>query len=129
MTRYKKSPSGKYLIHGKSFEQLVGSRAQVMHGTAYKTTGDLTADKLIVNKSGRFVSKKKHITAKKENRLVKHGYGSKKGQFGYVKIGATKGRKGSSRKGTRKRGKSRKMRGGSAMSAMGMAMSRTMGKV
>ena len=109
MTRYKKSPSGKYLIHGKSFEQLVGSRAQVMHGTAYKTTGDLTADKLTVNKSGRFVSKKKHITAKKENRLVKHGYGSKKGQFGYVKIGSMKkSRKGSSRK----RGKSRKMRGG-----------------
>ena len=98
MTRYKKSSTGKYLIHGKSFEQLVGSRAQVMHGTAYKTTGDLTADKLTVNKSGRFVSKKKHITAKRENRLVKHGYGSKKGQFGYVKLGATtktrrKGRK------------------------------------
>jgi hypothetical protein len=126
MTRYKKSPSGKYLIHGKSFEQLVGSRAQVMHGTAYKTTGDLTADKLTVNKSGRFVSKKKHITAKKENRLVKHGYGSKKGQFGYVKIGSMKKSRKSS---SRKRGKSRKMRGGSAMSAMGMAMSRTMSKV
>ena len=120
MTRYKKSPSGKYLIHGKSFEQLVGSRAQVMHGTAYKTTGDLTADKLTVNKSGRFVSKKKHITAKKENRLVKHGYGSKKGQFGYVKIGSMKkSRKGSSRKGTKKRGKSRKMRGG-AINVAGM---------
>ena len=121
MTRYKKSPSGKYLIHGKSFEQLVGSRAQVMHGTAYKTTGDLTADKLTVNKSGRFVSKKKHITAKKENRLVKHGYGSKKGQFGYVKIGSMKkSRKGSSRKGTKKRGKSRKMRGGATMPAMAL---------
>jgi hypothetical protein len=120
MTRYKKSPSGKYLIHGKSFEQLVGSRAQVMHGTAYKTTGDLTADKLTVNKSGRFVSKKKHITAKKENRLVKHGYGSKKGQFGYVKIGSMKkSRKGSSRK-SGKKGKSRKMRGGSAMSVKNM---------
>ena len=125
MTRYKKSPSGKYLIHGKSFEQLVGSRAQVMHGTAYKTTGDLTADKLTVNKSGRFVSKKKHITAKKENRLVKHGYGSKKGTFGYVKIGSMKKSRKSS---SRKRGKSRKMRGGSAMSAMAMGMGRTMGK-
>ena len=103
MTRYKKSSTGKYLIHGKSFEQLVGSRAQVMHGTAYKTTGDLTAEKLMVNKSGRFVSRRKHTSAKRENRLVRHGYGSKKGQFGYVKIGATKGksRKGP-RKGTRK---------------------------
>ena len=119
MTRYKKSPSGKYLIHGKSFEQLVGSRAQVMHGTAYKTTGDLTSDKLTVNKSGRFVSKKKHITAKKENRLVKHGYGSKKGQFGYVKIGtkSMRGRKGSSRKRGKSRGRSRKMRGGIALPA------------
>ena len=118
MTRYKKSPSGKYLIHGKSFEQLVGSRAQVMHGTAYKTTGDLTADKLTVNKSGGFVSKKKHITAKKENRLVKHGYGSNKGQFGYVKIGSMKkSRKSSSRKKGKTRGKSRKMRGGSALPA------------
>ena len=125
MTRYKKSPSGKYLIHGKSFEQLVGSRAQVMHGTAYKTTGDLTADKLTVNKSGRFVSKKKHITAKKENRLVKHGYVSKKGQFGYVKIG-TKSMRG--RKGTKKRGKSRKMRGGGVIPAMAMGRAMAMGK-
>ncbi len=107
MTRYKKSASGKYLIHGKSFEQLVGSRAQVMHGTAYKTTGDLTSEKLMVNKSGRFVSRKKHVTAKRENRLVKHGYGSKKGHFGYVRLGATKG------KSRRRKGKgSRKMRGG-----------------
>ena len=109
MTRYKKSASGKYLIKGKSFEQLVGSRAQVMHGTAYKTTGDLTADKLTVNKSGRFVSRKKHVTAKRENRLVKHGYGSKKGQFGYVKIGSSK-KMTKGKKGTRKG--SRKMRGG-----------------
>ena len=119
MTRYKKSPSGKYLIHGKSFEQLVGSRAQVMHGTAYKTTGDLTADKLTVNKSGRFVSKKKHITAKKENRLVKHGYGSKKGQFGYVKIGSKSmsKRKGKGKTRGKTRGRSRKMRGGIALPA------------
>ena len=102
MTRYKKSSTGKYLIKGKSFQQLVGSRAQVMHGTAYKTTGDLTSEKLMVNKSGRFVSRRKHTSAKKENRLVRHGYGSKKGQFGYVKIGATKSKKGT-RKGTRKR--------------------------
>ena len=108
MTRYKKSPSGKYLINGKSFEQLVGSRAQVMHGTAYKTTGDLTADKLMVNKSGRFVSRKKHTTAKKENRLVKHGYGSKKGQFGYVKIGSTMSKGKSKRKGSRKKGTRKK---------------------
>ena len=102
MTRYTKNANGHYLIHGHKYEMLEGSRAQVMHGTAYKTTGDLTSEKLMVNKSGRFVSRRKHTSAKKENRLVRHGYGSKKGQFGYVKIGATKSKKGT-RKGTRKR--------------------------
>ena len=38
------------------------------------------------NKSGRIVSKAKHGTAKRENRLVKAGYGTKKGTFGYVKM-------------------------------------------
>jgi len=31
------------------------------------------------------VSKKKHLTAKKEKRLEKHGYFAKKGKFGFVK--------------------------------------------
>ena len=88
MTRYTKTAHGKYSIHGKNFETLFGSRAQVHHGTAYKTSGGLTKDQLIQNKSGRIVSKKKHATAKKEKRLVKAGYGTKKGKFGFVKIGA-----------------------------------------
>ena len=33
----RKNKNGKYVIGGKTYEQLVGSRAQVMHGTAYKT--------------------------------------------------------------------------------------------
>ena len=37
MTAYKKNSSGKYVINGKTYEMLTGSRAQVMHGTAYKT--------------------------------------------------------------------------------------------
>ena len=92
MTRYTKSSSGKYHIHGKHYEALVGSRAQVHHGTAYKTSGGLTKNDIIMNKNGRIVSKKKHNTAKKEKRLVKAGYGTKKGKFGFVKIG-TKSRK------------------------------------
>ena len=88
MTRYTKTASGKYSIHGKHFETLFGSRAQVHHGTAYKTSGGLTKDQLIQNKNGRIVSKKKHATAKKEKRLVKAGYETKKGKFGFVKIGA-----------------------------------------
>jgi hypothetical protein len=97
MTRYTKDENGFYHIHGHKYEMLVGSRAQVMHGTAYKTTGGLTKDKLVRNKSGRFVSKKKSTESKKHNRLLEHGYGSQKGKFGFVKLGA-KTRKNRSRK-------------------------------
>jgi hypothetical protein len=47
------------------------------------------------NKAGRIVSRKKHHSAKKDNRLVKAGYKTKKGSFGFVKMGSRKrGRKG-----------------------------------
>ena len=62
-----------------------GSRAEVFHGNAHKTTGGLTKKDLIKNKHGEIVSRKKHITAKREKRLEKHGYFAKKGQFGFVK--------------------------------------------
>jgi hypothetical protein len=39
----------------------------------------------MMNKWGRLVSRKKHITAKKEKRLEKAGYYAEKGKFGYVK--------------------------------------------
>jgi hypothetical protein len=58
------------MIHGHKYEILEGSRAQVMHGTAYKTSGGLKKSDLLQNKNGRIVSKKKHATAKKERRLV-----------------------------------------------------------
>jgi hypothetical protein len=70
---------------GKSYKLLFGSRQQVFHGTAYKTTGGLTKSQLLMNKWGRIVSAKKHSTAKKEKRLQKFGYFAKKGKFGYVK--------------------------------------------
>ena len=87
----------------------IGSRAQVWHRTAKKTSGGLTRNHLMMNKSGRIVSKAKHNTAKKENRLLKHGYGTKKGKFGFVKIGSRKNRKGS-----------KKMRGGIILGGSGM---------
>jgi hypothetical protein len=96
MTRYSKSEDGKYHIKGQKYDVLVGSRAQVWHGTAFKTSGELKKSDLIKNKNDRIVSKAKHTTAKKEKRLLKHGYGTKNGKFGFVKLG-----------------KSRKMRGGS----------------
>jgi hypothetical protein len=48
-----------------SFQQNVGSRAQVWHGTAKKTKGGLTKSALMMNKHGRIVSRKMHFTAKK----------------------------------------------------------------
>lgn len=65
-------------INGKKYEMLVGSRAQVWHGTSYKTSGGLKKSDLMMNKAGRIVSKAKHNTAKKDKRLLKAGYGTKK---------------------------------------------------
>ena len=86
MTRFTRSANGKYVVHSKSYEMLIGTRAQVWHGTAYKTSGGLTKNDLLQNKNGRIVSRAKHATAKKENRLVKAGFGTKKGVFGYVQL-------------------------------------------
>ncbi len=72
---------GHYHINGKKYSKLIGSRAQVYHTTAYKTSGGLTKAKLHMNKHGRIVSAIKHKTAKKEKRLEKAGYKPKKGKF------------------------------------------------
>jgi hypothetical protein len=112
MTRYSKSASGKYVVQGKSYEMLIGSRAQVWHGTAYKTSGGLTKNNIMQNKSGRIVSKSKHNTAKRERRLVKAGYGTKKGKFGFVRLGKT----GKNSKGRKSRGsRSRRQKGGNGV--------------
>lgn len=87
---HKKGEDGMYHIGDKKYELLEGSRAQVYHGTAYKTSGELKKRDLFMNKHGRIVSAKKHKTAKKEKRLLKHGYGTKKGKFGYVKVNKTR---------------------------------------
>ena len=81
-----------YHIGDKKYELLEGSRAQVYHGTAYKTSGELKKKDLHMNKHGRIVSAKKHKTAKKEKRLLKHGYGTKKGKFGFVRVNKTRKR-------------------------------------
>jgi hypothetical protein len=62
-----------------------GSRAEVFHGTAKKTTGGLIKSDLMKNKHGEIVSKKKHFTAKKEKRLEKAGFFTQKGKFGFVR--------------------------------------------
>ena len=107
MTKFSRTSTGKYSVSGKTYDVLIGTRAQVWHGTAYKTSGGLCKPDLMQNKAGRIVSKAKHMTAKKEKRLVKAGFLTKKGQFGFIKNGKSmkKGR-------SRSRSRSRKMRGG-----------------
>lgn len=82
--------------------QTTGTRAQVWHGTAKKTSGGLTKNNLMMNKHGRIVSKRKHASGKKTiKHLRKLGYVAKKGEFKLFRK-HKKGRK------------SRKMRGGMA---------------
>ena len=72
--------------------QTIGSRRQVWNGNAKHTSGGLTKSDLTMS-HGRIVSRAKHISAKKEMRLLKHGYGTKKGKFGFVKVGTKRNRK------------------------------------
>lgn len=74
------------VIDGKKYKMRYGSRRQVYNGTAYMTKGNLKQKDIVKNKQDRFVSLKKSLMAKKEQRLVKYGYGAVKGRFGYVRI-------------------------------------------
>lgn len=56
MTRHTKSDSA---------HKTIGSRAQVMHGTAKKTSGGLTKSDLKYTKDGRIVSRKASERAKR----------------------------------------------------------------
>ncbi len=78
-----------------------GTRAEVMHGTAQRTSGGLTKKDLKYNKSGRIVSKKKSQLAKNDKRLEKAGYKTKKGEFGSFYVSPTKKR--SKKKGSKKK--------------------------
>ena len=110
MKRPVRTEDGKYHLKEGVFNELFGSRTQVMNGTAYKTKGELTKKDLMMNKWGRIVSAKKHRTAKKEKRLEKAGYFAKKGTFGYVKKN-TKGK-------TQKKTHGRKQQSGGALAEL-----------
>ena len=85
-----KGGDGFYHVGEKKFKKLIGTRAEVMHETAYKTSGGLTSTQLSYSKSGRIVSANKQASAKKEQRLKKYGYTAKKGKFGAVKINSSR---------------------------------------
>ena len=107
--RAHKSDDGMYHIKGKKYQMLVGSRAQVMHETAYKTAGGLTKKHLKKNKHGKIVSRAKSSKGPQMlKRLHDKGYFTRKGKFGAIKKGK-KGRKKTMKKKGRKN-KSKKRR-------------------
>ena len=60
----------------------VGSKAQVFHGTAKKTSGGLEKSDLVKNKHGRIVSRRKQAAGRKALKyLTRKGYKAKKGTF------------------------------------------------
>jgi hypothetical protein len=90
----------------------IGSRAQVMHGTAKKTSGGLKKKDLMYNDQGEIVSRAKSMLAKKQKHLAKAGWTAVKGKFGAVRIeDAKKESKKGGMKGYRKGSKSKTMKG------------------
>jgi hypothetical protein len=67
--------------NGGRRSSVIGSRVQVMHGTAHHTSGGLVKSDLMMHK-GRIVSRKAHAAGKKAiRRLRAAGYIAKKGHF------------------------------------------------
>lgn len=52
--------------NGTKFNKIVGSKAEVFHGTAKHTSGRLTKNHLTKNPQGRIVSKKKRAQGLKQ---------------------------------------------------------------
>ena len=60
----------------------VGTKAQVLHGTAKHTAGGLKQSDLVINKRGKIVSRKQQAAGKKGlKHLVNAGFKAKKGEF------------------------------------------------
>jgi hypothetical protein len=107
--RHTKKDDGMYHIGGHKYPILVGSRAQVWHRTAYKTTGGLKHEDLKQNEDGRIVSKVKSRLGKSQKHLGSHLQPKGSGHFG--PLTSKKGKQ--SKKGggkTMKRRKTRKPR-------------------
>jgi hypothetical protein len=65
-----------YRRAGKTFDAAVGTRAQVVNGTAHHTSGGLARGDLRKNPHGKIVSKRASDNAKKNglDRLARAGY-------------------------------------------------------
>ena len=75
------------------FDKNIGTRAEVFHGTAKKTSGGLMKTDLKLNDRGRIVSKHASEVAKKANRLEKLGFKTEPGEFRLFKKSDGKKRK------------------------------------
>jgi len=62
-----------YGIDEIKYEKICGSREEVWNGKAYKTTGGLIKEDLLMHKSGKIISKRKCIQETNYNRFVKYG--------------------------------------------------------
>ena len=89
---------------------VVGTRAQVWHGTADRTSGGLRKKDLFKSDGGTRRSKKASRSAKKNKNLEKAGWTAVKGKFGAVRVEDVNIKKKSS--GTKSKGKRKKVRKG-----------------
>jgi len=69
LKRLSRRPDGFFHVEGFKYKQCFGSREEVWNRVAYKTTGRLTFQDLMMNKHGKIISKKKFITEKESNRF------------------------------------------------------------
>jgi len=72
-TKIVKNKNGVYDINNKIYEKCFGSREDVWNCKAYKTTGGLIKNNLMINTCGKIVSKKKSIHETIINRFEKCG--------------------------------------------------------
>lgn len=92
---------------------VVGSKAQVFHGNADRTSGGLKKNDLFQDKNGNIKSKKASKAAKKNQNLKKAGWTYQKGKFGAVKIEDVNMNKKKKSSGTKSKGKGSKKKKGS----------------
>ena len=98
----------------------VGTKAEVFHGTAKHTSGNLHKKDLMKHK-GRIVSRKKHAAGKKAiKRLFALGYKPKKGTFKAMRKSMVDGRRHSRH--SRRSRRSRSRRGGAHGSVGGVPL-------
>lgn len=65
-----KNKDGVYIINGNEYKILNGNRTQVWSGEAYRTSGGLVKNDLLLNKAGKVVSKSLYILAKTDNNPI-----------------------------------------------------------